>query len=341
MKTPRLSFCIPTYNFGHFIGETLESIVSQAPEEVEIVVVDGASTDDTESIVRGFQTRFGRLTYHRAATNGGVDRDLAKALELARGDYCWLMSSDDLIAPGAVSRMLAEVDGGNDIYLCNRIICSITMRPMRRQYWMRSEIEDRQFDLSQRSQLLDYLDAAESLGALFSFISTVVVRRQAWCAVGWNDSVARTHYAHVARLLAIGGGPTVKYISDALASCRTGNDSFLARGPLGRLLIDLEGYQRIGDSLYRGDALVHAKFLAVMRREHGWRRWVGLRIGIITEAEWRDLAIRLRVFGYDERVMRLLDGVRPVLGAARFIWKNAKRIRDAFARQAGSGRLPA
>ena len=40
-----LSFCIPTYNFADFLPQTLESIVSQADDRVQIVIVDGASTD--------------------------------------------------------------------------------------------------------------------------------------------------------------------------------------------------------------------------------------------------------------------------------------------------------
>jgi len=51
MNRPRLSICIPTYNFGRFIGETLDSILPQATEDVEVTVVDGASTDNTADIV--------------------------------------------------------------------------------------------------------------------------------------------------------------------------------------------------------------------------------------------------------------------------------------------------
>ena len=55
MDDIRLSICIPTYNFGEFIGATLQSIIKQATDEVEIVVVDGASTDNTAEVVRAFQ----------------------------------------------------------------------------------------------------------------------------------------------------------------------------------------------------------------------------------------------------------------------------------------------
>jgi abequosyltransferase len=58
MNGIRLSICIPTYNFGEFIGETLKSVTDQARNGVEIIVVDGASTDNTAEIVRDFQRRF-------------------------------------------------------------------------------------------------------------------------------------------------------------------------------------------------------------------------------------------------------------------------------------------
>ena len=92
MSGIRLSVCIPTYNFGRFIGETLESIVRQATEEVEIVVLDGGSTDNTTEVVEGFRDAFPRLRYYRQDFKGGIDRDMAKSVELARGEYCWLFS---------------------------------------------------------------------------------------------------------------------------------------------------------------------------------------------------------------------------------------------------------
>ena len=66
----RLAICIATLNRGAFIGETLESIIRQATDEVEIVVVDGASTDNTEEVVRGFQQRWPRLNYLRLPEKG-------------------------------------------------------------------------------------------------------------------------------------------------------------------------------------------------------------------------------------------------------------------------------
>ena len=107
--TVKLSLCIPTYNRGGFIGETLESIVSQATDDIEIIVSDNASQDDTEAIVRGFQERFPRITYHRFERNMGADKNFLKVVELATGEYCWFMGSDDKVENGGIATVLANL----------------------------------------------------------------------------------------------------------------------------------------------------------------------------------------------------------------------------------------
>lgn len=116
----KLSFCIPTLNRAGFIGATLESIISQATEEIEIIVVDGGSTDNTPEVVARFRERFAFLQYIRKESSEGssgptipsgkgFDRDCDRAVDLARGEYCWLFTDDDVLKPGAVRRVLDEV----------------------------------------------------------------------------------------------------------------------------------------------------------------------------------------------------------------------------------------
>ena len=107
MNKVRLSICIPVYNFGAFIGETLESIISQASDEIEIVVVDGDSTDNTTEIIQGYQRTFPRLHYHRLAKRGGIDKDMAMTVEFAHGEYCWLFGGEILDA-GAIAKVLVR-----------------------------------------------------------------------------------------------------------------------------------------------------------------------------------------------------------------------------------------
>src|SRR5262245_32383405 len=106
MMRPALSICIATLNRGAYIGRTLESIIGQAGDEVEIVVVDGASWADIPDVVLSHRGRFPRLKDLRLEEKGGIDRDYARAVELAEGEYCWLMSDDDLLRPGAIRAVL-------------------------------------------------------------------------------------------------------------------------------------------------------------------------------------------------------------------------------------------
>ena len=105
-----LTICIATYNRADHIAETMESIIPQLSDDVELLVVDGASTDNTEEIVRPYADHDQRIRYVRLAKKGGVDQDYCKSVELARGKYCWLFTYDDLIKPGSVAAVLAAVN---------------------------------------------------------------------------------------------------------------------------------------------------------------------------------------------------------------------------------------
>lgn len=97
--TPLLSFCNPTFNRAEFIGETLDSLLSQVTDEVEIVSVDGGSTDRTEEIVRGRARANELVKYVRQDRNGGVDRDMDQSVRSATGAYCWLCPATTSHAP--------------------------------------------------------------------------------------------------------------------------------------------------------------------------------------------------------------------------------------------------
>ena len=55
MKNIKFSICIPNYNYGSYIGETIKSVLNQTYENYEIIVVDNASTDDSLSVIKSFK----------------------------------------------------------------------------------------------------------------------------------------------------------------------------------------------------------------------------------------------------------------------------------------------
>jgi glycosyltransferase involved in cell wall biosynthesis len=144
LSQAKLSICIPTYNFGAFIAQTLDSIVGQLAPGVEVVILDGGSTDNTSEVVRSFLDRGLPINYVRQEVRGGIDRDMVRTVDLARGEYCWLFSSDDIMKPGAIRIVLEEIQSGHDIYLCGLTLCDVDMNvisehPVGRASGVRSE----------------------------------------------------------------------------------------------------------------------------------------------------------------------------------------------------------
>lgn len=268
MNKIHLSVCIPIYNFGAFIGETLASIVHQATDEVEIVVVDGASTDNTAEIVQGFQKRFSGLRYHRLDRRGGIDQDMAKSVKLAQGEYCWLFGGDDIMHEGAIARMLRELSQGYDLFLCESILCDFTMNPIGKHYMFKSN-QDRVFDLGNEQERRAYFSSANNTAAFFSYCSSLVFRKSRWESIPMDDRFIGSFWAHVARIFGLlSGGLTVKYLHEPLLSKRGDNDSFLEKGLVNRYRIAIEGFNRLADTYFG-----HESFEAfhIRRSLHGER----------------------------------------------------------------------
>lgn len=170
----KLSICIATLNRANFIGTTLDSIVSQVTGNVEVVIVDGASTDNTEEIVTGFQDRYPFIRYKRLSEKGGIDRDYSLAAELAHGEYCWFFSDDDLLVPGAVEAILGAISGSKfDLVLVNSEIRSVDMANVLKPKALEFD-DDIIYGPGEQEDL--FVKVANYM----SFIGCVVIRKACW-----------------------------------------------------------------------------------------------------------------------------------------------------------------
>lgn len=95
-----LSVMIPNFNYGRYIGDTIQSVLTQAPSNVEIVVSDNASTDDSVKVVSAFRDERIRLSVNPC--NVGFSPNLERVAAMARGRRMLLLSSDDRMGPGAI-----------------------------------------------------------------------------------------------------------------------------------------------------------------------------------------------------------------------------------------------
>jgi glycosyltransferase involved in cell wall biosynthesis len=96
-NTPLFSFCVPTYRRAGFVAQTISSALAQTIDNIEVVVVDDCSPDDTAEVVKRFRDE--RIRYVRNVKNLGVPENLNRALSLGRGTYLVLLEDHDLLDP--------------------------------------------------------------------------------------------------------------------------------------------------------------------------------------------------------------------------------------------------
>lgn len=97
---PRFSICIPNFNYGRYIAETMRGVLDQSFASFEMRIADNASTDDSLAVIATFDDA--RIHVKVNHTNVGLGPNLDHAAGSAVGDIMVLLSSDDLMRPGAL-----------------------------------------------------------------------------------------------------------------------------------------------------------------------------------------------------------------------------------------------
>lgn len=114
-QEPLVSIIIPTFNRAHLIGETLDSVLAQTYQNWECIVVDDGSTDDTDSVMKGYCDKDSRFKYyhrpdeHLPGGNGARNY----GFEMSNGKYVSLLDSDDLLYEYALEDKIKYL--GHDI----------------------------------------------------------------------------------------------------------------------------------------------------------------------------------------------------------------------------------
>ena len=103
-----VSIGLPVRNAGNRVTEVVRSVLAQDHQNVELVISDNASTDDTEDVCRALAKEDSRVAYHRQAENIGLLGNFIAVIRLANGTHFRWIGDDDRLEPAFVSRCLAE-----------------------------------------------------------------------------------------------------------------------------------------------------------------------------------------------------------------------------------------
>jgi glycosyltransferase involved in cell wall biosynthesis len=114
MNAPLVSILVPSYNQGRFLRETIDSCLAQDWRPLEVIVMDGGSTDSTLDVLRSYPA--GELHWTSERDEGVADA-VNKALARACGEILTIQSSDDVFLPGAVRAAVEALNARSDAAL--------------------------------------------------------------------------------------------------------------------------------------------------------------------------------------------------------------------------------
>ena len=206
---PKVSVCIPSYNYAHYLGGCIRSVLDQTYEDWELVIVDNRSSDNTGEVVRSFSDP--RIRFFENDRNIGLVGNWNRCVSLATGEYVTILPADDAYLPQMLERCVALLDAYPNLgftYTSYHVI----------DEGGRVTETKRQFD---EDRILSAEEAVRCnlIYANFAIPPTVLMRRECYRAAGGFDEAYRIivdWVLYVRAALRFGAG----YITEPLATHR-------------------------------------------------------------------------------------------------------------------------
>lgn len=116
-KGPKVSVVIPCYNLAKYLPETIDSVLQQSMLDYEIIVVDDASTDNSEEVVKEYIAKGRPITYLKNEKNMHVSYTRNRGIEAATGKYILCVDADDRLTMNALELLSSALDSDRRVHL--------------------------------------------------------------------------------------------------------------------------------------------------------------------------------------------------------------------------------
>ena len=116
-----ISICIPTYNRSKYLLRCVESIIGYPFNDIEIIILDNYSTDNTKEVLNAYSDD--RIKYFCNDSNIGARQNIRNIIDLATGQYCFYLTDDDMLLPGALHSVKEYIKKYNpDVFISDMIV---------------------------------------------------------------------------------------------------------------------------------------------------------------------------------------------------------------------------
>ncbi len=224
LSSPRVSVVMPCYNHERYVGDAIRSVLAQSVAELELIVIDDASSDGSWSVISAIDDPRLKATRHDA--NRGAHATLNECMQAAQGDSIAIINSDDLFAPDRLARCLEALDAGAALVGSDIALIDSAGEIVGEHWWI--EAYGRL-----KATHAEHGDWAATLleGNLYMTTSNFVMTRSCWEAAGPFEDLRFVHdYAFL--LNALAAGQRLAWIDAPLLSYRLHESNTISESPL-------------------------------------------------------------------------------------------------------------
>ena len=329
-----ISFCIPTYNRCEYLKTTLLSIIEEIDrsnniDKVEICISDNNSNDGTKEMIQEIisNTKI-KILFSKNEFNIGFDKNILKVVSLSKSKYTWLFGSDDNLIEGALSKMLDYINKyESDIYLCNRIECSLNMEPIKYDFANKSLRTN--FHSSVELEIQEYFNSCTGLLGAFSFISSLVFKNESWSKQKFDNKYNGFVYSHVFMILGIitRDESTITLIQDHFVLCRQNDDIIKNEGLVKRILLDINAYSEFAKYFFIYKSTLYLSFVSVVRKEHEINKFIFIKQNV-TKLYWEEEVLpKLKDLNYNPLLLRIINSSKFVLFFVRSLFFLKRKLK--------------
>lgn len=274
-KSPLVSVVVPNYNHAPYLEERIESILQQSYKNIDLIVLDDCSTDDSMSIIRRYEPCC-RIVVNEK-NSGSPFKQWMKGIEIAKGSLVWIAESDDSADPSFLERTVSRLESSGSALIFTRSMevdsCGREMGIQRYQKEM-----DRDFDMDGKKFINKYLARknviANASAAVFRKDAAISADREFMEFSGAGDILFWSSIAENGR---------VSFIADPLnrfrqhGTNRTAEDAISGKGLYEALKVSTRLFSRGYISRFRmlrlrSDNLYRIKYAASFQSEEERRK---------------------------------------------------------------------
>ncbi len=154
---PLVSVVVPNYNYGHYLDERLESILNQTYGNLEVIILDDCSTDNSRAVIEKYRSheKVSKIIYNEA-NSGSPFKQWQRGIEEGKGDIIWIAESDDFCSPDFLETLVSSyVTNQSVLAFCHSTIVDANGRKLYDNHQMRTVHAD--FSMDGKNFIKDYL----------------------------------------------------------------------------------------------------------------------------------------------------------------------------------------